>query len=179
MKTIAEQLRIKEFPFEILNKKGDRIYFEYSSGFWWRSEYNSQGKQTYFKNSEGCWWRREYDCQGNQIHLEESGGFWSKREFDSNGNIVYYENSSGYVEDNRVVPEYTMEELVKETGNFKLTCIDCDRLYEDFGLDVVLSDEQWELIHPDEKGVICAQCIVNRAEKIKDVVTVNLTLEFK
>lgn len=61
----------------------------------------------------------------------------------------------------------------------KLTCIDCDRMYKDFGLDVVLSDEQWELIHPNEKGVICAQCIVNRAEKIKGVINVNLTLEFK
>ncbi len=75
--------------------------------------------------------------------------------------------------------KYTMKQSFDKIGNFKLTCIDCDRLYKDFGLDVVLSDDQWKLIHPDEKGVICAQCIINRASKIKDVVTVNLTLEFK
>jgi len=39
---------------------------------------------------------------------------------DSNGNQIYFENSDGNVEDNRNIPEYTMEELVEKIGNFKL-----------------------------------------------------------
>lgn len=99
MKTIAEQLNIKEFPFEIFDKKGDRVYYEDSYGYWSKREYNSQG---------------------NEIYFENSGGFWAKREYDSQGNEIYYESSDGYIKDNRVVPEYTMEELVEKLGNFKL-----------------------------------------------------------
>ena len=32
MKTIAEQLKVKEFPFEIKDSNGNRIYFEDSHG---------------------------------------------------------------------------------------------------------------------------------------------------
>ena len=33
MKTIAQQLNIKEFPFEITDKNGNEVYFEESDGF--------------------------------------------------------------------------------------------------------------------------------------------------
>lgn len=199
MKTIAQQLKVNEFPFIILDKNGNEIYLETSDGYWVKKKYDSNGNRVYYEDSSGYWykiqcdsngneihyenskgyWRRsEYDCQGNQIHFESSLGFWWKREYDSKGNVIYFENSDGEVIDKRP-PECTMKQSFDKIGNFKLTCIDCDRLYKDFGLDVVLSNDQWKLIHPDEKGVICAQCIINRASKIKDVVTVNLTLEFK
>jgi hypothetical protein len=80
MKTIAEQLNIKEFPFEIKDKDGNRIYVESSNGFWWKSEYDLNGNQTYFEDSNGYWWKSEYD---------------------SNLNVLYYENSDGLIEDNR------------------------------------------------------------------------------
>lgn len=51
--TIAQQLKIKEFPFEIRDSKGNLIYFEDSTGGWTRREYDSEGREIYFENSNG------------------------------------------------------------------------------------------------------------------------------
>ena len=80
MKTIAQQLKIKEFPFIINDKSGKGIYYEKSNGYWNKREYNSSG---------------------NQIYFEDSTGYWDKQEYDSSGNQIYYENSYGYINDNR------------------------------------------------------------------------------
>lgn len=56
MKTIAQQLNIKEFPFEIKDKNGNEIYCEDFNGFWrywWKREYNSNGNPTYYEDSDG------------------------------------------------------------------------------------------------------------------------------
>ena len=78
--TIAKQLKIKEFPFEIKDSKGNQIYWEDSSGYWAKREYDSKGKEIYWETSDGA---------------------WIKREFDSEGNRIYYENSNGTIIDNR------------------------------------------------------------------------------
>lgn len=83
MKTIAQQLNVKEFPFTIKDKNGNQIYAENSYGFWYK-------------------W--EYDSNGNQIYYENSDEFWEKWEFDSNGIRTYYANSNGYVKDDRPKP---------------------------------------------------------------------------
>jgi len=94
--TIAQQLKVKDFPFIIKDKDGKVIYCENSCGFWNKSE---------------------YDSSGNTIYYENSYGFWSKREYDSNDNLVYYENSHGYIEDNRPkTVEVTLEEIAKKMG---------------------------------------------------------------
>jgi lactam utilization protein B len=80
MTTIAKQLKIKEFPFEIKDSKGNLIYLE---------------------TSYGAWTKREYDSKGNLIYWENSDGYWSKRTYDSDGNVIYYENSDGVITDNR------------------------------------------------------------------------------
>ena len=102
MKTIAQQLNIKEFPFEIKDKNGNEIYWENSNGGWVQREYDSNGNQIYSEDSGGFWVKREYDENGNGIYYEDSDGYWSKREYDSNGNIIYHENSDGFIEDNRL-----------------------------------------------------------------------------
>jgi len=56
MKTIAEQLNIKEFPFEITDKYGNVIYFE---------------------NLEKSWYKQEFDCNSNIIYFENSSGLES------------------------------------------------------------------------------------------------------
>jgi hypothetical protein len=90
--TIAQQLKIKNFPFIIKDKNGSEIYSEDSDGFWIK---------------------REFDSNGNKIYYENSKGYWIKREFDSNGNRIYVENSEGAIIDNRPKPvmELTLDEI--------------------------------------------------------------------
>ena len=99
--TIAKQLKIKEFPFQIKDSKGNLIYWEQSDGYWVKREYDSKGKQIYWENSTGYWVKSEYDPKGKQIYFEDCDGFWVKYEYDSKGKQIYYENSDGVITDNR------------------------------------------------------------------------------
>lgn len=101
MKTIAQQLNITEFPFEINDKNGNKIYFEDSFGYW-------------------C--KRELDSNGKEMYYEDSYGFWEKCEYDSNGNVTYYENSNGGIQDNR--PKSCEGKVVEIDGKkYKLTLL--------------------------------------------------------
>ena len=94
-KTIAQQLKISEFPFIIKDKNGYQIYSE---------------------TSEGYWSKRQYDQNGKQIYYENSNGNWSKYEYDQNGILIYYEDSDGSITDNRPkVVELTLDEIAKKT----------------------------------------------------------------
>lgn len=53
MKTIAQQLNVTDFPFEIKDKNGREIYWENSNGDWCRKEYDSYGNETHYENSKG------------------------------------------------------------------------------------------------------------------------------
>ena len=67
--------------------------------------FNSNGNEIYFEESTGFWGKKEYDSNGNKIYFENSDGYWSKREYDSNGNEIYLEASSmGVVFDKRPTP---------------------------------------------------------------------------
>jgi hypothetical protein len=102
MKTIAQQLNVTDFPFEIKDKNNNKIYSE---------------------NSDGYWIKREFDKNNNQIYYENSDGYWWKQEFDKNNTLIYFENSNGYITDNRTkpTPEFTMEELIAKVGfEFKI-----------------------------------------------------------
>ena len=57
-------------------------------------------------------------------------------------------------------------------------CMDCGKPYADFGLDTTLPDEQWLRIHPDDGGVLCANCIVERASKLPHVIAIRAVIEF-
>ena len=99
MKTIAQQLNVKDFPFTIRDKNGNQIYFE---------------------NSNGFWRKRERDSNGTEIYYEVSTGYWSKSKFDSNGNKIYHENSHGEIIDNR--PKGCEGKVVEIDGKkYKLT----------------------------------------------------------
>lgn len=62
-----------------------------------------------------------------------------------------------------------------------VACIDCGLPYADFGLDLVLPDQQWIIIHPGINGVLCSNCICSRASKHSGTVVLawidNLTKE--
>ena len=92
--TIAQQLKVTEFPFIIKDKNGNQIYFETSHGYWSK---------------------RQYDQNGNQIYFENSHGYWAKAEYDQNSNRIYYENTDGKIVDNRPkVVELTLDEIAKK-----------------------------------------------------------------
>jgi hypothetical protein len=123
MKTIAKQLKVKDFPFEIKDSKNNEIYCEDSSGYWIKREFDKNNNKIYYENSYGNWWKQEYDENNNRIYYENSRGFWVKREYDSNNNEIYWEDSNSTIRDNRPkpTPEFTMEELVAKLGyNFKI-----------------------------------------------------------
>jgi hypothetical protein len=123
MKTIAQQLKITDFPFEIKDSKNNEIYRENSDGFWWKQEFDSNNNLIYCEDSDGFWVKREFDKNNNEIYYEDSNGYWSKKEYDKNNNEIYYEDSSGLIIDNRSkpTPEFTMEELTAKLGfEFKI-----------------------------------------------------------
>ena len=99
MKTIAQQLNIKEFPFEIKDNNGNQIYFE---------------------NYNRYWSKRVYDSNGREIYFETSNGYWVKNEYDSNGNVIYCEDSNGCIIDDR--PKGCEGKVVEIDGKkYKLT----------------------------------------------------------
>ena len=115
--TIAKYLGITEFPYEIKDNNGDIIYYEESTGFWVKREYDSSGNEIYFENSYEYWSKYEYDSNGNEIYFENSNGFWIKREYDSPGNQIYYETSNGNIMDKRPkVIELTLEQIAEKFG---------------------------------------------------------------
>ena len=120
---IAQQLKIKEFPFIIKNKDGNEIYLENSNGYWCKSE---------------------YDANGKEIYRESSNGIWFKYEYDSNGNEIYRETSNGVIKDNRPkTVELTNSEAI-EAWEIKITSLVedykqltacCDAAYDAGALD--------------------------------------------
>jgi hypothetical protein len=116
-KTIAQQLNIKEFPFEINDKNGNEIYYEDSNGYWVKSEYDSNGNRVYYEDSNGDWEKREFNSNGNQIYYEDSNGYWCRREYDSNGKEIHFEDSDGLIIDNR--PKQSCEGKVVEIEGVK------------------------------------------------------------
>ena len=99
MKTIAQQLNIKTFPFYIKDSDGNEIYREWSDGTWSKNEYDADGKKIYFEDSAGTWSKWEY-ADGNEIYYESSNGYWQKREY-ADGKEIYFEDSNGLIVDNR------------------------------------------------------------------------------
>jgi hypothetical protein len=116
--TIAQFLKVKDFPFEIKDKNGKEIYREYSTGYWIKHEYNDKGKEIRYENSTGLWSKSEYDEKGSNIYCENSNGYWSKSEFDEKGNLIYFENSNGGIIGKRSKPmiELTLEDIAKMKG---------------------------------------------------------------
>ena len=71
MKTIAQQLNIKEFPFEIKDKNGKEIYSEDSNGDWCKREYDPNGKLIYSEYSDGTIFDyRPKGCEGKVVEID-------------------------------------------------------------------------------------------------------------
>ena len=73
-KTIAQELNITQFPFEIKDGKGNLIYREQENGFWERWERNDYGSTIFYENSDNFWERWEYSSEGKEIYYKNSEG---------------------------------------------------------------------------------------------------------
>ena len=49
-----------------------------------------------------------------------------------------------------------------------VSCADCGLPYEQMGIDLVLPDQQWRVLFPEERGLLCANCICLRAGRLKE-----------
>jgi len=116
--TLKKLLKNQEFPKKLFDKNGNEIYWEYSSGYWIKSEFDSNNNEIYWENSDGFWVKKEYDSNNNEIYYENSDGLWSKREYDSNNNLIYYEDSDGTIRGNRPkeVKRLTHKEICELIG---------------------------------------------------------------
>jgi len=89
MKTIAQQLNIKEFPFIINDSNGNKIYYEDSDGYWVKREFDKNGKRTYYENSTRYWAKSEFDENGNETYYEDSYGVvFAKQPESCEGRVV-------------------------------------------------------------------------------------------
>ena len=70
--TIAEQLKIKDFPFIIEDKQGNKIYYEDNYGYWIKREFDKQGDKIYHENSNGI-------VEDNREEIIEVNGIKYKR----------------------------------------------------------------------------------------------------
>jgi hypothetical protein len=115
-KTIAQQLNITKFPFNIKDDKGKEIYYEDSEGYWRKSQFDDKGNKVYYETSTGYWGKIQYDDKGNEVYYEDSTGYWGKSQYGEKGNRVYFENSNGNIVDNRPkqTVEITLDEIAKK-----------------------------------------------------------------
>lgn len=66
--TIAQFLKIKDFPFTIKNENGNIIYYEGSNGYWEKREFDLNGNRIYYEDSNGIF---EDNRPKVEITLEE------------------------------------------------------------------------------------------------------------
>ncbi len=121
MKTIAQQLNVKDFPFIIRDNDENIIYWEDSVGYWAKRKFDSKGNEIYYEDSTGFWAKKEYNSKGKEIYYEDSNGCWSKSEYNSKGKEIYFENSDGVVIDNRPNPSCEAKIVKIEGKKYKLT----------------------------------------------------------
>jgi hypothetical protein len=84
MKTIAQELGVTDFPFDIKDERGNLIYLEFENKYWAKYKYDSKNREVYYQRSDNYWVKREYDSKGREI---------------------YYETSNGLIKDNRPKPQ--------------------------------------------------------------------------
>jgi len=114
--TIAQQLNITDFPFTINNAADKEIYYEDSTGYWFKKEYNGNGNVARWEDSTGYWAKWEYNANGNVARREDSTGYWLKCEYDADVNLVYMETQDGIKLDNRPKTEITLDEITNKFG---------------------------------------------------------------
>jgi hypothetical protein len=127
--TIAQQLNIKDFPFQIFHTKffynGNPIcpiYYENSNNEWCRNEYDEMGNQTYHINSKGYWEKSEYDGPSRCTRKENSNGYINKHTYNEANLCTYFESISTLYKPSKFWDKYEYSEdnrflLYRETSD--------------------------------------------------------------
>jgi 23S rRNA-/tRNA-specific pseudouridylate synthase len=74
MKTIAQQLNVINFPFEIRDKNNNQIYFEGSKGDWNKQEFDSNNNPIYYEDSSGLIIEKEKNLPVFNLEIDLDGG---------------------------------------------------------------------------------------------------------
>lgn len=67
--TKAQQLGIKDFPYEEKDEVGRETYWENDFGYWYKAEYDSNGNRYYWENSNGRGYVKTFD-ENNKLISE-------------------------------------------------------------------------------------------------------------
>ena len=71
MKTIAQQLNIKDFPFIIKDKNGRVLYHEDGAGLWCKYERDKNGNELYYEDINGIIEdNRPKTCNGKIVEID-------------------------------------------------------------------------------------------------------------
>jgi hypothetical protein len=74
MKTVAQLLKhdFDKGPLYLYDSNDNLIYYENSSGYWWKREYDVNGNQIYFENSNGTIRdnRPKESCEGKVVEID-------------------------------------------------------------------------------------------------------------
>jgi hypothetical protein len=101
----------------LYNSNCNKIYYEDSTGYWVKREFDSNGNIIYYEDSDGYWVKQEFDVNGKLIYCEDSYGYWWKQEYDANNNRIYLEDSDGVIDDKR--PKKSCEGKIVEIDGKK------------------------------------------------------------
>ena len=71
----TDRVKFEDTCTVVFDEKGNKIYIEFSSGGWKKSEFNEKGKEIYYETDKGYWIEFEYDDRGDVIYLETSDGY--------------------------------------------------------------------------------------------------------
>lgn len=135
------------------------------------------------------WWEKA--SMENEVHLNnERTKAWEQRDkllsaLKELYALVWGECPSLLNEDSG--GDVKLDEAVKKAIDFvegieqthRLSCMRCGKSYEDFPLDVLVTDDVWQAIsgREDGGGVMCVSCMVERGAKMPGVTVARLSFE--
>lgn len=57
-------------------------------------------------------------------------------------------------------------------------CMDCGLPYREHGSDITLPDDQWNMIHDSEGGLLCGRCMAVRVSQLDGSIAIRAKIEF-
>jgi hypothetical protein len=98
--TIAQRLKVTEFPFVIKDKRGNVLYEETRRNKWERNEYDEKNRivyhEEYHEVSSGFWMKKTYDRFGNVSRMDNSRNEWETHVYNHNNQLIKFNRHDGY-----------------------------------------------------------------------------------